>query len=395
MRILHVTPSLARSHGGVSAAIRGLANAQQKAGHSVVVYTGYGKDDRLESPGIFDEVIVRDDARVKQFPVSKNPFWRRIESCPSLAKALRRDVEATELVHIHSMWTWCVEQAAAVCRDLGKPYVVSVHGGLDPWLLRKKGFVRRWYFGRFEKPRLEFARAVHFTAQQEMDLSQPLGLKIRPVVVPLGVDDVFFEAEHTQADSRKAFGLPPDAFIALQIGRIHSVKAIDVLLDAWARMDRSGKRLLWIVGPGEPAYVEVLRSRARLLSIENSVRFDGALYEESRVAAFFAADVVSLCSHKENFGLTAAEAMACGVPVIVSDKVNLASDVAQSAGGLVCGVGAGQIAGRLGELGRMSQVQRIHMGRAGQVWAEKNFQWGPIAEKMDAVYREALSGVSL
>ena len=71
MRIVHVTPSLAQSHGGVSAAVRGLAEAQRRTGDNVAIYTGFGPDDAGEGTPVFDEPIARDGLEVRQFPISR------------------------------------------------------------------------------------------------------------------------------------------------------------------------------------------------------------------------------------------------------------------------------------------------------------------------------------
>ncbi len=389
MRIVHVTPSMARSNGGVSTALRGLALAQAETDY-VRVYTGWAIDDGEESPPVFDEPVDREGLQVLQYPLSRNPISRRFESSPRLAKALARDISTFDIAHIHSMWNWCVRDAAQVCRNLGKPYVLSVHGGLDPWLLRTKATARGVYFRLIERSRLEKAAAVHFTSETEARLADSLGLSIRPVVVPLGVEEVFLQTELSQQDARRRFDLPQDAFVIAQIGRVDPVKAVDILLRAWAVGRESGD-ILWVVGPGSPARLRALQALAAKIGVEDGLRFDDPVYGDERVAAYRAADLVTLCSHKENFGLAAAEAMACAVPVLVGAGVNTSSDVAAAGAGWVTRTDEVAIAESISKIRSVSPAKRRQMGQAGRRWASEHYRWRRVAGRMSMIYSEVLT----
>ena len=392
MRILHITPSIARSHGGISTAIRGLVKAQHESSHEVAVYTGYGPDDAREFPATFHRLIERDGMTVQQFPLDPNLLGRRLESCTRLAAAIRKDASAYDIVHIHSMWNWCVHQACRACRKVGKRYVISPHGGLDPWVMQKRPLVRKIYLALFERPNLEKAAAVHFTTMKELELTRPLSLSLYPAVVPLGVEEAFFAPPIAKHIARQHFDLPPDEAVFLQLGRVAPQKAIELLLEAWAAISCKDGGLLWIIGPGETSYVARLKGKARDLGIEKSVLFSDPVYGSDRFAALCAADALTLCSYRENFGLSAAEAMAAGLPVVVSQHVNLATDIEAARCGLVCALEPWGLAISLDHLMAAGKEGRARMGAAGREWALVHYRWQKIASQFDALYLKAQSG---
>jgi glycosyltransferase involved in cell wall biosynthesis len=206
------------------------------------------------------------------------------------------------------------------------------------------------------------------------------------------VEDVFLRSECSRIDARRRFGIPLGAFVVLQMGRIHPLKGIDLLIKAWSLVEAGHEGLLWIVGPGKQSHIGHLRHLAKQLGVSQDVRFEGPLYDSFRAPAYRAADVVTLCSHKENFGLSAAEAMASGVPVLVSDKVNLAPDILQSRCGLICSLTSGAIARALSQLKSFGQSGREAMGRAGREWAQTHFGWASVAEQTREMYQQALAG---
>lgn len=352
------------------------------------LYTGWSEADAEETPAVFDQPMGRNGLTVRQFPLAQRGIARRVKSCPSLARALMRDMDSFDVVHIHSMWNWCVRQASDACRRRRKPYIVSVHGGLDPWLLNTKWPARSLYLRFIERPRLANAAATHFTTSAEAQLAESLQLPINCVVIGLGVEQTFLDSDSSREKVREELGLPRDAFIVAQVGRLDPVKAVDVLMRAWA-LARGEEDLLWLVGPGLPEKVANLRRLARELGINQVARFAGPVYGERRADIYAAADLVTLCSYKENFGLAAAEAMACGTPVLVSNGVNISRDVVQAGAGWTVHVDASAIAERLGYIRRLAPHERAKIGEAGRRFAHEEYVWRTVAERMLKVYAKA------
>jgi glycosyltransferase involved in cell wall biosynthesis len=134
---------------------------------------------------------------------------------------------------------------------------------------------------------------------------------------------------------RRRLGIALDAPLVLFMGRLHRIKGLDVLVDAFATVrDRFPTAQLVIAGPdeGERAAVE---ARARSLGLPDAVHLPGSLDGNLRLAAYSAADVFALTSWSEGMPNAVLEACASGTPVLISDQCNLPEVAAFSAGRIV------------------------------------------------------------
>jgi glycosyltransferase involved in cell wall biosynthesis len=122
----------------------------------------------------------------------------------------------------------------------------------------------------------------------------------------------------------------------LFLSRIHEKKGCDLLVEAFARVARSDPSLcLVIAGPDQTGWVAKLKDRAERLGIADRITWPGMLQGDLKWGAFYAAEVFCLPSHQENFGIVVAEALACGKPVLVSNKVNIWREIETDGAGLV------------------------------------------------------------
>ena len=211
---------------------------------------------------------------------------------------------------------------------------------LDPWFKRTHPFrhIKKWFYWPWgAHPALRDAAAVCFTSERERILArQSFWLyKANEAVVGMGVTD---PPPANPLQTEAFYQRAPEAQgkrLVLFLSRLHSKKGCDLLLRAFASVlanDPSWR--LVMAGPGSDDYVVKLKNIARQLGIANSVSWPGMLEGDAKWGAFRVADVFCLPSHQENFGLAAAEAMACGCPVLVSDQVNIVSEIIASAAGM-------------------------------------------------------------
>ena len=135
------------------------------------------------------------------------------------------------------------------------------------------------------------------------------------------------------------------AGVALYLSRIHPKKGCDLLLQAFAKLvnsggsspDGKGDLHLVMAGPDDSDYGRRMKSMAQTLGIGDRVTWTGMLAGDLKWGAFHAADVFVLPSHQENFGIAVAEALACGLPVLISNKVNIWREVRMHGAGMVEG----------------------------------------------------------
>jgi glycosyltransferase involved in cell wall biosynthesis len=323
-RLLHVVASFAPAAGGTTEGIRKLV--QSGPGGSAVVC--------LDDPA---EAFVHGHS----FPVhALGPARGHYGYTPRLPEWLGQNVARFDGVVIHGLWQYHSYGSYRVVRGL-KPYAVFPHGMLDPWFKRTfplKHLKKQVYWLAREYRVLRDARAVCFTTPIERDDAAKTLWPQRwnPAVVSFGTSappadgarqrEVFF-ARYPALRRRRFF---------LFLSRIHRKKGCDLLLEALGRLAAAHPDLdLVMAGPDEEGLRPDLETQARRLHIEHRVHWTGMLEGDLKWGAFHAAEAFVLPSHQENFGVAVVEALASGVPVLISDKVNIWPDIAHDEAGIV------------------------------------------------------------
>jgi glycosyltransferase involved in cell wall biosynthesis len=219
--------------------------------------------------------------------------------------------------------------------------VIFPHGMLDPYFKRAfpmKHLKKQMYWLAREYRVLRDAKAVCFTTPIERDAAAKTLWPQRwhSVVVSLGTS----EPEGDRAAQREVFLARYPALrgrrFFLFLARIHIKKGCDLLLEAMGRLAAAYPDVdLVMAGPDETGLQPQLEAQAKRLSIASRVHWTGMLKGDLKWGAFYAAEAFVLPSHQENFGVAVVEALACELPVLISDKVNIWPDIAHDEAGIV------------------------------------------------------------
>lgn len=257
-----------------------------------------------------------------------------------LDRWLKENLGRFDGVSVHGLWQYHGYAVWKACRGR-KPYVVFAHGMLDPWFKQAypaKHRKKALYWEAIERRLLREATAVVFTSPLEAELAPKTyrGSKWTSCIVPYGTmepaGDRSLQVERFYAACPEVRARP---FI-LFIGRLHKKKGCDLLIQAFAGADTdSSESQLVIAGPDEEGLKSELLSLASEAGVSERVHFPGMLQGDAKWGAFYSAEVFALPSHQENFGVAVAEALACGTPVLISNKVNIWREIAEDSVGLV------------------------------------------------------------
>lgn len=382
MRVLQVIPAVAARYGGPSRAILEMCRALAGQGVEVLLAaTDVDGRGRLE---------VQTGREIEYQGVRAIFFRGRLERfnySPPMVRWLNANVAQFQVVHIHAVFSHPCLAAARACRNHGVSYIVRPLGSLDPWSLSqkplRKGIMWRVGAGRM----LREAAAIHYTTTEEKRLAEAALQHDRGVVIPLGVDlgaiqdpagDMFRQQHPSLADNP----------YVLALSRIHPKKNLELLIEAFLNAARGPALEHWrlvIAGDGEPRYLATLRGQVARSGGRDSVVFAGWLEGEMRRSAIQQASLFAMPSQQENFGIAAAEALACGVPVVVSERVNLAPELAREDAGWVSSLDAGELARTLEEAMGHSE-ERESRGRAGRRFVESNLSWEKAASELVKLY---------
>ncbi|MEA3213387.1 MAG: hypothetical protein QOE70_6444 [Chthoniobacter sp.] len=379
MRLLHCIHSLNPAGGGPAEAVRLLTNVLCEMGHTVEVLS-------LDPPGAPwpQEITVP----VAALGRSASGYGYTSALVPWLARHAAR----FDAVIVHGIWQYHSLGVWRALRKSGVPYFVFTHGMLDPWFKRTYPLkhLKKWLYWPWAEYRvLRDARAVIFTCNEERRLArQSFGLyRCRERVVTYGTLAPQGDPAAQRAAFLRHFPALEGKRLLLFLGRLCEKKGADLLLRAFAEISKThprGEELhLMLAGPFANArYQAELTGLAARLGPPGSVTFPGMLSGDLRWGAFHAAEAFVLPSHQENFGIAVAEALACGLPVLISKEVNIWREIANDGAGLVAKDDLAGTSSLLRRWLRLAPGEREHMRvRARHCFAQR-FELARAAESL-------------
>ena len=320
MKILRSIHTVNPAVGGPIESVRQSSALLARRGHQVEIVT-------LDLP---------DDPWTREMPVPVHALGETRSSYGYSKRFLpwlqerRRDYD---IVIVQGVWQYSSFGVWRALHGSGTPYVVFPHGMLDPWFKRTyplKHLKKLLYWPWAESRVLRDAAAVLFTSEEERRLAResfPF-YRCKEVVLNYGTAAPETDLDAAREEFLQRWPQLRGKRLLLFLSRLHEKKGCDLLLEAFAKVRRDDLHLV-IAGPAaDESYLATLQRLAA-----ESVTFTGMLSGNLKWGAFRAADVFVLPSHQENFGIAVAEALACGTPVLISNKVNIWREIADDGAG--------------------------------------------------------------
>ncbi len=325
MKILQLVQTLDVRSGGVAQAVILLSETIAQTGHEVEIVTL----DALKAACLGATAL-----KVHALGTSEPGYGY----APALLPWLKAEREKFDCAIVNGLWQYPGLAAWRAFAGSGFPYYVFPHGMLDPWFKRTYPLkhLKKWLYWPWAEYRvLRDARAVIFTSDEERRQARESFFlyRCREKISPLGVEA---PASFEGAGFLERYPHLGDKRIVLFVGRLHPKKGCDLLIDAFARVASNDPSLtLVLAGPDQVGWEHELRARATQAGLVDRLVFTGMLDGAAKWAALRAAEVFILPSHQENFGLSVVEALACGVPVLISNRVNIWREVEEDGAGFV------------------------------------------------------------
>ena len=277
------------------------------------------------------------------------------------------------LVHLHGMWSPFLAVGALVAHRRGLPFVISPHGCLEPWALRYKRHKKWFALKTYQGAVLRSASLFVATADQEANSIRQLGFRQSVAIIPNGVD---VGAPHR----RNAHG---DLKTILFLSRLHPVKGLLDLVEAWARVRRPGWRIV-VAGGDEQGHRAEVEALIRARGLEPDFEFVGFVEGASKQACFDMADLFVLPTYSENFGMVVAEALANELPVITTTGAPWRDLVEHHCGWWV-EPGVQQVSTALVEAMECDSDELWRMGQRGRKLVIEKYSWEKIGATALAV----------
>lgn len=365
--------------------VLGLSQALASQGVEVTVLTTNANGDVGQPPldVPLNEPVFKDGYQVRYFQCS--PF-RRYKFSLELLRWLWQHASEYDVAHIHALFSPVSTGAAWVARKRNLPYILRPLGTLDPADLQKKKWLKKIYAASIERANLSGAAAVHFTTETEARISHRFGAKTRDLVIPLGVEP--FVAEPIEIDAPRPNFISENP-IVLFLSRIEPKKGLDLLIPALERLHSEGFEFHFVMAGSnaqDPEYEAKIARKIQASPLLQCTTFAGFVTGDAKALLLQHADVFVLPSYYENFGIAVVEGMVAGIPVIISDRVQIADAVAQSHSGWVSSCDVEGITTALREA-LQNPVERQRRGVNAREYALQHYSWEAIAQQTIQVYQ--------
>lgn len=385
MRVLHVIPSMAPSYGGPTNALRGLSKALNTRGiYSEVLTTdlGFKKEDSIA----YERLVNLNNVNVRFFPrILSAHMPRDFALSPRLARWLRSHVRNYNIVNIHGFFNYPNTVAARIAHNAGVAYIVRTCGMLDPWSLQQSRLEKMTFIKLFGNSILRDAAAISFTTQEEAKKAYKVTSQTNNFIIPLGVN-----AFEDLTENMTAFPLPSDKKIILFLSRIDPKKGIELLLLALARLKNVRSDFLAVIaGSGSTPYETKIRSLVKATGLTEVVRFVGFVEGERKHQLLKKATCFVLPSYQENFGISVAEAMAAGCPVIISNQVNIHAEVSAARAGKVIHCDSEDLFLTINKL-IDDEATLQQMAANGRELVRRKYSWDLIVQETISMYQHCL-----
>lgn len=386
MKILHVIANLAPRYGGPAKAGMEMAAALAARGHEVTIFsTNQDGSGVLDVPT--DRVIRKNGVDIRYFPVVQPKFWR---TSPAMAFALNKEIPNFDIVHIHSLYLFHGMAAGHYARKHGVPYIVRPHGTLDPVMYARHRYRKRIMEMLFEDRNIRLADALHYTTEEELVLAKPYVHGSTGFVVPNGVNSSDYSELPARGTFRSRYKLLEGKKMLLFFSRINFKKGLDVLVEAFKHIHRQHPdTVLVLTGPDDENYGQKVREWLKAAGLSEFAIFTGMLTGQDKLAVLRDADLFLLPSYSENFGIAVVEAMACGIPVVISDKVNIWREVVQEGAGLATPVDPVKVAEAACQL-LDDPALCARMGEQGRKMVSHYYEWSQVGAQLEQEYRQLI-----
>lgn len=390
MRILHILgfyPEI----GGPYAAIKDLAIRLSNKGMEVSVLSPIPKDYNQENlyreiPASLNVTYIREGFLSRIFP-SFSREWETV---------IKDMLPRIDLVHAHGVFDYYTFVTSRF--STYKPMIISSHGSIMNYALSTNRHVKKYlYLNSIVKSIIRKASVIHLLSHYEKEEflnvfkanSEELKYKIR--LVPNGVNLEEFKNLPSKGSFKQRYSVLKDKRYIIFLGRINAIKGLDILVGSFKKLAIIDEDLyLVIVGPDNEGYGERVKKWLKDAGLLGRSVFTGMLTGRDKLEAFVDAEAFVLPSYSENFGIAVVEAMACGIPVVISNKVGVYKEIEGNKAGIVVETDPERLFIGIKTLLDNDEARR-EVAQNGKKLVEEYYNIDKVADKMIKTYQEILS----
>ncbi|HAG81049.1 MAG TPA: group 1 glycosyl transferase [Cyanobacteria bacterium UBA12227] len=389
MKILHVIPSISPLRGGPSQAVLAMVKALRECHVDAEIVT-----TNDNGSGVLD-VLLNQRIEYEKVPVwflpRFSPPLKEFIFSTALTSWLWQNIPNYDLLHIHYLFSYSSTCASAIARWHRIPYLLRTLDHLSPWSLTQSALKKQLYLFLIERQNLNRAAAIHCTSAKEAEDIRNFGIQTPTITLPIGIHQ---PVEHLEYKHKihDIYNIPSKISIVLFLSRLHPKKRPDLLLAALQKVAAKNQKFHFIfAGTGEPNYINYLKQLVASLNLISCTSFAGFVRGENKDLLLQGSDIFVLPSFSENFGIAVAEAMAAGLPVIVTEGVQIAQEIAKANAGLVVQGEENALADAIAQLLNSPNLRQQY-GENGKRLVSYHYSWTAIAQQLTTIYTNLYQG---
>lgn len=328
MKLLRIITTTNPEAGGVIESVLQASLAMQSLGHKVELLS-------LDAPN--SKWLSSMPIKVHAVGPAKTSYYY----CPAVKTWLDKFHVNYDAFIIDGLWQYHGAATRKALLKNKRKYHVYTHGMLDPWFKKKYPLkhIKKWIYWLLEEYKvIRDANKVFFTTEEEMRVSR-LSFwlyKCQGEIAPIGTSAFDGNVENAKEKFVATFPALKNKSYLLFLSRIHPKKGVDLLIEAFSQNHHLNPELLLVIaGPDQLNMQDELKQLANKLGVSDKIIWVGMLNGHVKWGAYYNAEAFILPSHQENFGIVVAEALSCGIPALISDKINIWREIKKCNAGIV------------------------------------------------------------
>ena len=380
MKILQVLPFFTPARGGSVIAPYNLSRELAKRGHKITIITTdfeYNKE--------YTQTL--EDLKIKVFFFHCIANLKLFLITPSMKKWLKKEIRNFDVVHMHNYRTFQNIIVYHYTRKYEIPYIIQAHGSVLPFF--QKQILKKLFDLFFGYKILKNASKIIALTKNEAEQYKKIGVDEDKIeIIPNGINISEYNNLPKKGEFRKKYKIKKNEKIILYLGRIHKIKGIDLLVNAFADISKLLKNVKLVIAGPDGGFLLTLKKQIEDLNLTDKILFTGPLYEKSKLEAYVDADVYVLPSVYEVFGITLLEACACGTPIITT-KNGREFDWIEDKVGYIIEYDIGKLRDVIIRV-LSDEGLRRRFGERGKKLVRDMFGWDNVAKEMEEVYEESI-----
>ncbi len=381
MKVLQIIPSYSLAWGGPPKVVHDLSRSLISKGLKIDILTTCQVND-ISYP-IPDNVKL-----IKMNPSKLSVFWTGFSI--QLISFLRNHLNDYDLIHIHELWHF--PHFIAYMLRKKSPFIVTVHGELDDWCLKHKQLKKSFYSSLIQKKILKEANIIHVLTNQERKntIEYLNGFSGNIEVIPNGIDVAEFASASEDLSFLQQYPSLLNKKYILFLGRINAKKGLDLLIEAFEILSKEHSNIfLVLAGPDSEGYQAKVMRDVIQRNLSEKVIFAGTLSGNTKYSAIKNSELFVLPSYSEGFPMAVLEAMACEIPVVISNKTGINREVEEHNAGVIVKTNPTSISDGIIRL-ITDYDFKIKIAKNGKKMALKYFNIDKVSDMMFAAYKKAL-----